>query len=65
MSLEDIELLEANQLELDKLIQTESFNFNKARFLSMYEKDLLGRGIPNVEYWLTEVFSQLANYKLK
>jgi hypothetical protein len=29
----------------------------------MYEKDLLGRGIPNVEYWLTEVFSQLSNYK--
>lgn len=65
MSLEDIELLEADQKELDELIQTEPFNFNKARFLAMYEKDLLGRGIPNVEYWLTEVFSQLSNYKLK
>lgn len=63
MSLEDIELLEADQQELDELIQTEPFNFNKARFLAMYEKDLLGRGIPNVEYWLTEVFSQLSNYK--
>ena len=65
MSLEDIELLEADQNDLDELIQTEPFNFNKARFLAMYEKDLLGRGIPNVEYWLTEVFSQLSNYKLK
>ena len=65
MSLEDIELLDADQQELDELIQTEPFNFNKARFLAMYEKDLLGRGIPNVEYWLTEVFSQLSNYKLK
>ena len=63
MSLEDIELLEADQKDLDELIQTEPFNFNKARFLAMYEKDLLGRGIPNVEYWLTEVFSQLSNYK--
>mgnify|MGYP000391873802 CR=1 FL=1 len=65
MSLEDIELLEKDQNDLDELIQTEPFNFNKARFLAMYEKDLLGRGIPNVEYWLTEVFSQLSNYKLK
>ena len=65
MSLEDIELLEKDQKELDELIKTEPFNFNKARFLAMYEKDLLGRGIPNVEYWLTEVFSQLSNYKLK
>ena len=65
MSLEDIKLLEADQKDLDELIQTEPFNFNKARFLAMYEKDLLGRGIPNVEYWLTEVFSQLSNYKLK
>jgi DNA polymerase I len=65
MSLEDIELLEADQNDLDEIIKTEPFNFNKARFLAMYEKDLLGRGIPNVEYWLTEVFSQLSNYKLK
>ena len=65
MSLEDIELLEKDQNDLDELIKTEPFNFNKARFLAMYEKDLLGRGIPNVEYWLTEVFSQLSNYKLK
>ena len=65
MALEDIELLEKDQNDLDELIQTEPFNFNKARFLAMYEKDLLGRGIPNVEYWLTEVFSQLSNYKLK
>ena len=65
MSLEDIELLEKDQNDLDELIQTEPFNFNKARFLAMYEKDLLGRGIPNVEYWLTEVFSQLQNQKLK
>jgi 5'-3' exonuclease len=65
MSLEDIELLDADQQELDKLIETEPYNFNKAKFLGMYEKDLLGRGIPNTEFWLSEVFSYLQNYKIK
>ena len=65
MSLEDIELLDADQRELDKLIETEPYNFNKAKFLGMYEKDLLGRGIPNTEFWLSEVFSYLQNYKIK
>jgi 5'-3' exonuclease len=65
MSLEDIELLDADQQELDKLIETESYNFNKAKFLGMYVKDLLGRGIPNTEFWLSEVFSYLQNYKIK
>jgi len=31
----------------------------------MYEKDLLGRGIPNTEFWLSEVFTYLQNYKIK
>lgn len=65
MSLEDIELLDTDQQELDKLIKTEPYNFNKAKFLGMYEKDLLGRGIPNTEFWLSEVFSYLQNYKIK
>jgi 5'-3' exonuclease len=65
MSLEDIELLDADQGELDKLIETEPYNFNKAKFLSMYEKDLLGKGILNTEFWLSEVFSYLQNYKIK
>jgi len=65
MNLEDIELMEADQQELDTLIESETYNFNKTKFLQMYEKDLLGRGIPNVEFWLTEVFSYLQNYKVK
>jgi len=65
MSLEDIELLENDQQELDELIDTSPYNFNKAKFLGMYEKDLLGRGIPNTEFWLSEVFSYLQNYKIK
>jgi DNA polymerase-1 len=65
MSLEDIELLDADQQELDKLIETKPYNFNKARFLGIYEKDLLGGGIPNTEFWLSEVFSYLQNYKIK
>ena len=65
MSLEDIELLEKDQQELDELIDTSPYNFNKAKFLGMYEKDLLGRGIPNTEFWLSEVFSYLQNYKIK
>ena len=65
MCLEEIELLEADKQELDELIETNPYNFNKARFLSMYEKDLLGRGIPNTEFWLSEVFTYLQNYKIK
>ena len=65
MCLEEIELIDANQQELDALIETKPYNFNKARFLGMYEKDLLGRGIPNTEFWLSEVFSYLQNYKIK
>ena len=65
MCLEEIELIDADQQELDQLIETKPYNFNKARFLGMYEKDLLGRGIPNTEFWLSEVFSYLQNYKIK
>jgi DNA polymerase-1 len=65
MCLEEIELVEADQQELDELIKTNPYNFNKAKFLGMYEKDLLGRGIPNTEFWLSEVFSYLQNHKVK
>jgi DNA polymerase I len=65
MCLEEIELVERDQKELDELIETNPYNFNKAKFLGMYEKDLLGRGIPNTEFWLSEVFSYLQNYKIK
>jgi len=65
MSLEDIELLEADQQELDQLIETPPYNFKKNKFLNLYEKDLLGRGIPNTKFWLSEVFSYLQNYKIK
>jgi len=63
MSLENIQLLEHDQKELDELIDSSPYNFNKKRFFEMYEKDLLGRGIPNTEFWLAEVFSYLQNYK--
>ena len=65
MCLEEIQLLESDQAELDKLIKTKPYNFNKSKFLGMYEKDLLGRGIPNTEFWLSEVFTYLQNYKVK
>jgi len=63
MCLENIQLLEHDQKELDELIDSPPYNFNKKRFLEMYEKDLLGRGIPNTEFWLAEVFSYLQKYK--
>jgi DNA polymerase-1 len=65
MSLENIQLLDKDKKELDELIDSPPYNFNKKRFLEMYEKDLLGRGIPNTEFWLAEVFSYLQNYKNK
>jgi len=63
MSLDNIQLLEHDQKELDELIDSPPYNFNKSRFLGMYNKDLLGRGIPNTEFWLSEVFSYLQKYK--
>jgi len=63
MSLKNIELLDKDQKELDELIDSPPYDFNKKRFLEMYEKDLLGRGIPNTEFWLAEVFSYLQKYK--
>ena len=63
MSLENIQLLDKDKKELDELIDSPPYNFNKKRFLEMYEKDLLGRGIPNTEFWLAEVFSYLQKYK--
>lgn len=65
MSLEDIQLLDKDEQELDELIITSPNNFNKSKFLGMYEKDLLGRGIPNTEFWLSEVFSYLQKYNIK
>jgi len=63
MCLENIQLLEHDQKELDELIDSPPYNLNKKRFFEMYEKDLLGRGIPNTEFWLAEVFSYLQKYK--
>ncbi len=63
MSLDNIQLLEHDQKELDELIDSPPYNLNKKRFFEMYEKDLLGRGIPNTEFWLAEVFSYLQKYK--
>jgi len=63
MCLEEIQLLESDQKELDELIDSPPYNLNKKRFFEMYEKDLLGRGIPNTEFWLAEVFSYLQKYK--
>lgn len=64
MSLRDIELLDKDQEELDNLIVSNPYNFNKIKFLKMYEEDLLGRAIPNTEFWLSEVFSYLHKYKI-
>lgn len=65
MCLEDIQLIESDKNELDELIVSSPYNFNKTKFLNMYQKDLLGRGIPNTEFWLSEVFSYLTAQKLK
>ena len=65
MCLEDIQLIESDKNELDNLIISPPYNFNKTKFLGMYKKDLLGRGIPNTEFWLSEVFSYLTAQKLK
>jgi len=39
--------------------------FSRNEFIKMYKEDCLGDSIPNVEFWLQDVFSYLTSYKIK
>jgi len=46
-------------LELEDVISQPKSSMDKSKFLTMYQQDLLGNSIPNVENWLVNVFTHL------
>ena len=51
--------------EIHYTLDNPSLTFDKAGFVRMYNEDLLGQSIQNLEFWLTDVFHYLTAYKLK
>jgi 5'-3' exonuclease len=51
---------------LDNLIEEEPYTLNQTRFLQLHQSDLLEIQIsPNIEFWISNNFSYLTNYKHK
>jgi 5'-3' exonuclease len=65
MDLTNPEIPEDSILEIDEVLNNEPSNLNKQTFLAMYNEDKLGNAIPNVEFWLSEIFNYLQSYKIK
>jgi 5'-3' exonuclease len=66
MSLEDPNIPDYDIEVLEKLLTTEPYSLNQARFLQLHSSDLLERQIsPNVEFWLSNNFLYLTKYKHK
>ena len=59
MDLHNPNLSEMMKLEVDDLISQPKNTMDKSKFLTMYQQDLLGNAIPNVENWLIQVFTTL------
>ena len=51
-------------LEIDEVLDNEPSKLDKQVFLAMYNEDKLGNAIPNVEFWLSEIFNYLQTYKI-
>jgi DNA polymerase-1 len=56
---------EADIEEITYILNNPSVKFDKARFIRMYNEDLLGESIQNLDFWINDVFSYLLAYKLK
>jgi DNA polymerase-1 len=66
MSLEDPNIPDYDIEVLEKLLTTEPYSLNQARFLQLHSSDLLERQIsPNVEFWIQNNFLYLTKYKHK
>lgn len=59
MDLHNPNLSQMMLMELDNIIQQPKNTMDKSKFLTMYQQDLLGGSIPNVESWLINVFTHL------
>lgn len=51
------------KLEVEDIITQPKNTMDKSKFLQMYQSDLLGNSIPNVENWLVNVFTHLITSK--
>jgi 5'-3' exonuclease len=65
MDLSDPIIPEDSIIEIDGVLNNEPSKLDKLHFLKLYNEDKLGNSIPNVEFWLTELFSYLQAYKIK
>jgi len=65
MELSEPNIPEEDIAEIEKVINNEPNKIDKLHFLKLYNEDKLGNSIPNVEIWMTEVFSYLQAYKIK
>jgi 5'-3' exonuclease len=65
MDLTNPEIPENSILEIDEVLNNEPSKLDKQVFLAMYNEDKLGNAIPNVEFWLSEIFNYLQTYKIK
>jgi DNA polymerase-1 len=59
MDLHNPNLSAMMKLEADDVLQQPKSTMDKSKFLTMYQQDLLGNTIPNVENWLVNVFTHL------
>jgi 5'-3' exonuclease len=66
MTLEELNIPEYDKVVLDGLIYDKPSTLNNARFLQLHKSDYLENQIsPNVEFWLSNNFSYLNQYKHK
>ena len=65
MDLSDPIMPEDSTIEINEVINNEPNKLDKLHFLKLYNEDRLGNSIPNVEIWLSEIFSYLQSYKIK
>jgi hypothetical protein len=66
MTLEELNIPEYDKVVLDELIYDKPSTLNNARFLQLHKSDYLENQIsPNVEFWLSNNFSYLNQYKHK
>jgi 5'-3' exonuclease len=65
MDLTEVDIPEYDIVEIEKVLTNEPTKLDKLSFLKLYNEDRLQNSIPNVEIWLTEIFSYLHAYKLK
>jgi 5'-3' exonuclease len=63
MDLHNPNLSEMMLMEIEDVVTQPKNTMDKSKFLNMYNEDILGNSIPNVEAWLINVFTHLMSFK--